>query len=336
MSVARMSGTTCFNRIIAASVIAVGVFSGSAVRAEPPVTTEPRATDNALAQGLFEEALGLMKDGHFVEACPKLAESHRLDPGGGTVFNLAICLEKEGKTASAYVAYDEALARAVKDLNHDRESYARDRLAYLKPLLSKVVVKVAPAMIKVEGLDVRFDGASVRPEAWGIRVPVDPGVHMLTASAPSYVDHRVEMSIEEPGKVYEIEVPPLQAAPKSAPPPPTSITPPKIDHRPTIGLGLVVGGGALAALGVASGVLAATKHSESDDECKGGAATCTPAGVRAEEAATRFAWGANIGIGLGLVAMGVGTYLLLSSNAQTQRAHSHAPRVRGSGLSLSF
>ena len=39
----------------------------------------------ARAQALFDEALVLIKAGKYAEACPRLEESDRLDPGMGTV-----------------------------------------------------------------------------------------------------------------------------------------------------------------------------------------------------------------------------------------------------------
>src|SRR5271154_1822433 len=80
------------------------------------------ASSKAAAQALFEEARQLMIDGKFGEACPKLEESERLDPGAGTLLNLGHCYEKNGQTASAWVTYKDAANAA--DLRH-RSDWAR-------------------------------------------------------------------------------------------------------------------------------------------------------------------------------------------------------------------
>lgn len=55
--------------------------------------------------------------------------------GGGTLVFLGSCWEKEGKLASAWGAFREALDLASRDKRPDREKYARDHIASMEPSL---------------------------------------------------------------------------------------------------------------------------------------------------------------------------------------------------------
>ena len=90
---------------------------------------------HAQADALFREGRTLLDTKKYDEACPKLAASHKREPGGGTVLALAICLEKQGKIASAYVRYQEAVSFAKKAGRKDRLDVAEPRIAELAPRL---------------------------------------------------------------------------------------------------------------------------------------------------------------------------------------------------------
>src|SRR5262249_24412526 len=80
-------------RCVACTAFALLVSAGGA-RAETPEQAADR---------LFKEAEVLARAGRYAEACPKLEESERLDPGIGTQFNLADCYERTGRVAHAYL-----------------------------------------------------------------------------------------------------------------------------------------------------------------------------------------------------------------------------------------
>src|SRR6185436_2876023 len=74
----------------------IGICSARGAHAEASLA------DKAAAQSLFDGSRTLMAKGEYAQACAKLAESQRLDPGVGTQFNLADCYEHLGQTASAW------------------------------------------------------------------------------------------------------------------------------------------------------------------------------------------------------------------------------------------
>jgi len=323
-----------FPRRVVSSFVAFTILTAQlpSALAQAPSETSPQAS-TGFAEALFTDGLKLMQDDKYAEACPKLAESHRLDPASGTVYNLSICLEKEGKIASAVMAFEESVARSVKDGNKEREALARDQLVRLRPLVSRVVVRIAAKLVDLEGLDVRFDGASVRRQAWGIEVPMDPGVHVLTANALGKREKRLEVTVDQAGHVFELEVSSLEDAPL---PPSPARAPlrdvPDASTRRWVGVSLLGLGGLFMVGGGVSGILAIDRHAESDRLCQSPPG-CTRDGVEAEASANRFAWGANLGIGLGIVAAGIGTYLLLTAKPP---ARTGAPPTVARGLSLTF
>src|SRR5262245_21114637 len=68
---------------------------------------EPSKEDVAKADQLFREAQLLVQKGNLTEGCSKYAESQRLDPANGTLLNIALCHEKEGKLGTAYKELQE-------------------------------------------------------------------------------------------------------------------------------------------------------------------------------------------------------------------------------------
>ena len=138
----------------------------------------------AVAEALFQEGRLLLESGDAHEACPKLAESLRLDRATGTLLALAMCHEVDGHLASAWAEYLEVIARAKRDGRPDREEAARQYAHALQPRLSMLDIAVPAAVARIPGLVVQRDGVALEAPAWSTPVPIDPGPHVVTATAP--------------------------------------------------------------------------------------------------------------------------------------------------------
>ncbi|WP_437519845.1 hypothetical protein WME79_25260 [Sorangium sp. So ce726] len=188
--------------------------------------------DTAAAQALFDAAKQLMAQGKYADACPKLEESQRLDPGIGTQFNLAACYEQLGRTASAWSMFLEVAGASKAAGQLEREKVARQRAAALEPRLIRLTI-TAPADAPAD-LQVKRDGALVGRAQWGTPVPVDPGKHTVEASAAGRAPFARSVELTRAGASETLAVPPLPAGapardaalPPSGPPAPAGAAAP--------------------------------------------------------------------------------------------------------------
>lgn len=180
-----------------------------------PAHAQDLGSRQATAQALFEQGRSLIAEGKTEEACPKFAESQRLDPGVGTQFNLADCYEKIGRFASAYALYIEVAAATRQSGQGEREAVARQRAAKLKPKLSRLTVTLNEDA-KVEGLEVRRDGIPVGAAQWGVPIPVDPGTHEVTATAPGYQSWSASIEVPPGTAERHLAVPALIEVPEES------------------------------------------------------------------------------------------------------------------------
>lgn len=180
-----------------------------------------RANDAAAAEQLYDEAKRLIASGHYADACPKLEQSEKLDAGLGTQFHLADCWQHVGRTASAWALFREVASQARASGQSSRARVAKDRADALEPFLSKLVI--APGVAStIPGLVIRRDGTEVPRESWGSPVPVDPGNHEVSASAPDKQAWQSSVDVEGQGKVATIDVPLLADVAPPEPPPPVA------------------------------------------------------------------------------------------------------------------
>jgi hypothetical protein len=292
-----------------------------------------------------------MVQGHVTEACRELAESQRLDPGGGTLLNLAVCHEREGRTASAWAEFNEALPLAIRAGRVDRAKLARERIAALEPVLSKIRIDV-PSSVDSVDLEIRRDETVVRRPAWGMAMPVDPGAHVVSAVAPGKRAWSTTVTLTAGGAVVSVVVPELEREPPAIPPPviapavsvePTIVAAPppsrgpivtpdvpaqdeapsfgSVARRP-IGVATLGVGAAGVVVGAVAGAIAVSKHDQASAYCTG--TLChDPRGITLNDESAHAGTISTIAFvtgGVGLAAFGVLWWI--------------APRTSTSGLSV--
>jgi hypothetical protein len=160
------------------------------------------------AEALFRDGNALAAAGRYADACPKLAESQRLEPAVGTQFNLADCYEHIGRTATAYLLFVDVARIARAAGRFERERLAKQRSAALESRLARVRLRVEAA--PPPGLEIRLDGTIVPREQWAVAAPVDPGAHRLTATAPGRTSAEVMLDALA-GRTVDAPVPDLAA-----------------------------------------------------------------------------------------------------------------------------
>jgi hypothetical protein len=240
----------------------------------------------AAAETLFREGKRLMDAGDFAAACPKLAESQRLDPGNGTLARLATCHEKEGRIATAWSEFSDLVTSAARAGQTDREKFARQRVAVLQPQLSRLSLRVATDVAAIPNLRVRRDAIDVGSAAWGVAVPLDPGEHRLEATAPGHKPWSATIAIGPAADQREVTVPALEVDPQLAnastavesttPPAPASQSAPVHPAggvQRTVGIALGVAGVVGLGLGTYFGVRALGDASDAKRACPD--ATCS-------------------------------------------------------------
>jgi len=310
-----------------------------------PAAGAQSTTDKAAAETLFQEARDLMGARKFADACRKLEASYKLDPAVGTALNLGDCFEQDKRSASAWGAFREAEDLARRSGDVAREAEARRRSSALESKLVRLRIDV-PKQSRVQGLVVRRDGFVVDPAMFASQVPVDPGKHVVEATAPGRRRWHLEVSVSEGGESGEVIVPVLRPLVDEAPlelPPTPSAAPAPEEQK---GLGAqrwaALGAGALGVVGFGTATVFWMKSrstwSDAVDRCP--AFQCSnPNDVTLESQARDQAGIATVTALAGLGAVTAGMVLWVTAPSRTTvKRETPAPTVAispwGSGISV--
>jgi hypothetical protein len=324
----RIKGTAC----ALATLLAMGAT------ALPRVARADKGADVARAEALFEEGRKLMAARDYAGACPKLAESQRLDPAAGTLLNLAVCYERAGKNATAWATYKDAELSARRAAQPERAAAAAQKAGELEAKLSRIAIDV-PADARVAGLEVRCDGQPVREPTWGLALPYDAGSHDVEAVAPGHRRWAAHVELSGDARSLRVKVPALEELP--APPPEETAAGSRAAEDPHAGsgqraAGLLVGG--IGVLGIGAGAFAGLRAKSRYDDalaaCSGGTVCADDRGPTLRDQASTFATVSTVAFAAGGVAVATGALLFFTAPRPSSPSVALAPSPAGTGLSL--
>jgi hypothetical protein len=306
-------------RSLATTLVTLGLLLGAA-------TASAQTGNTAAAEALFQEGRTLFQAGKFAEACPKLAESQRLDPATGTLLTLALCHEGEGKLASAWAEFTDVEGRSQREGRDDRVKIAREKATALRPRLSTVTIEFAPDASQTPGLEVRVDGVALGIGSFGVAVPMDGGEHRIEATAPGKAAWHSTFAVRPESDAVRVTVPALADAASAAPPPAATPAPtdaPSVSTDSGSGMrtaALITAGAGVVALGVGTYLAFDAKgdYDAAKEECDG--TVCADGPFQASEDARSQGTIATVVFVVGGAALATGAVLWFVAPSGSEEA----------------
>ena len=302
---------------------------------------EPTPSDVAAARALGQDGVKLADAGSCSDAIDKLARAEKIFHAPTTLGRLGECQVLTGKivegTENLNRVVREALPAAAPAAFAAAQDRARKILADAKPKIAKLKIAIAaPADAQVL---VKVDGETVPIANLNTNRPMDPGPHIVEASAPGFKPASAKVKLAEGGVdsvALTLEIDP--DAPK-APLGASGATPAPVPSSPAPEAGrsrapayAVLGIGAVGlGVGTVFGILALGKKSDLDSACAN--KVCAPAQQDTIDSGKTFGIVSTVGLAVGVAGVGVGAFLLLTSGPSSASARAGKP-AHQAGLSV--
>jgi hypothetical protein len=303
-----------------AAAIGIGLLlavSGAATGAHAQ-TRAPSADELKAARELFQDAYRDEQDKRFAQALEKFQRVAAVKESASVRYRIATVLASLGRLREARDAF-RALAASKASLPTNEQEIAdsaAERAQALDRRIPRLIVQLqenAPADARVT-----IDGAPIPATSTPRPFEVDPGEHVVQASAPTAQASETKVVLQEGSEVAVTVVLPLKVAKAKPvqPPPPPPVPTPVPDTTPrrnnTLAFVALGAGGVLLVTGI---VLLAIRAGDISDLNRACGQVC-PSSNRTEleskhDEATLFGpLGGGFAV-VGLLAAGAGAYLLL-------------------------
>jgi hypothetical protein len=142
---------------------------------------------------LFMQGRQAARDGNHEKALELFRESHALEPAPGTLLNIADCEERLGRLTEARKHYGQLIEElpATDERRRIAAQHANE-IDVRAPRLRVGLARGAP-----EGTTVTLDGAPIAAAGADDALPVDPGRHVVIATAPGRKESRITVTLPE-------------------------------------------------------------------------------------------------------------------------------------------
>jgi hypothetical protein len=299
----------------------------------PAASASPTVQASSLAERLFQDGRQLATVGDHEGACAKFEASWKIDPRAvGTLLNIAQCKEATGQLATAWGLYREVAQRS-RGTRPDRVELAERKERELAERFSSIALDVTD---HPRELAVTVDGLALDVGAWSSALPVDPGDHVVEASAPGYTKVSVRVTVRAEKQRVPVTVPRLvrAAAVTVTPPAPAAQAP----SRGTRTVGIVLAGAGVLTMGVGGylGIDVLARADQPKDLCPAPCVRTSSAGQESQsryDALDRQALASNILLPVGGVLALAGAYLwLIAGSGSAPKMTGSARLVFGTGV----
>lgn len=268
------------------------------------------------ARAQFQQATELGRAGNWTAALQAFREVGQVRMTPQVRFHIAVCEENLGRLVTALGGYELALLEADK-VGPDFAAEVEQNVVKLRARVPKLVLERGTG---AEAAAIALDGVALGDSSLGVEVPLDPGPHAVTASAPNRKPFEVTVSLAERETTrLRLELEELPRAPLAGTQPA-----PLREKPPSKVVPFVIGGLGVAAL-VGSGVLLGLRQSalsELEAACDGN--TC-PKSKESRYADLKFYhYGSFVTLAVGVAAVGTAGALLVLQRKKPAAASSRA------------
>jgi len=257
------------------------------VTALAPAALAQSDADRATARALGQDGERALAAKDYAKAEDDFRRADSLVHAPTLMLGLARALAGEGKVVEAQEAYNRIVREGVAPgapapFGRALEA-AKKEVHDVEPRIGAVTITVKAASGgDVPGVKVLIDDAPVTAASLGVRRLIDPGAHVVRATADGYKPAELKLTVAAGANVdaplsldkdLDVPAPPPGAAVPVSPSPAQPEQPAHTGASPWPWVAFGVGGAGLG-LGVVTGVLALGKHSDLAKSCVGG---CGPA-----------------------------------------------------------